>query len=93
MASVRMIKKDIEYLAEQVLSDCCLSTYFHPEKKKAILSIMQEVVDLRNNLFDRVNHPVEKHNKSLVKKHYAQVRKDLFLNIDELFKKLSDQCK
>ena len=93
MASVRMIKKDIDYLVEEVLSDCYLTIYFHPKKKEEILAVMQEAVDLRNGLFQKVNHPAEKHNKSLVKKHYAQIRRDMFSGVDSLFGKLSGLCK
>ncbi len=93
MASVRMIKKDIDYLVEEVLSDCYLTIYFHPQKKEEILTVMQQAVDLRNDLFQKVNNPVEKHNKSLVKKHYVQVRREMFNGVDALFEKLSGLCK
>ena len=48
---------------------------------------------LRNKLYDQVNHPADKQNKSLVRKHYAQVRRDMMSGVDGLFRKLSDICK
>lgn len=93
MGSIRIIKKDIEYLVEEVLSDCCLSVYFHPAKKEEILTVMQKAVDLRNDLFERVNNPAEKNNPSLVKKHYAQIKRDMFTKVDDLFGELSEKCK
>ena len=89
MASIRNIKRDIDYLIEEALSDCYLTIYFQPEKKEAVLKLMEEVVELRNSLIERANNPVEKNNGSLVKKHYTQVRKDMLEGVDSIFTKLS----
>lgn len=94
MASIRRIKNDIDYLANEVISDCYMALYFNaPEKRADIVSVIEEAVALRNGLYARVNRPADKHNKSLVKKHYAQIRRDLMAGVDELFQKLSTVCK
>ncbi len=93
MASIRAIKKDIDCLVGEVISDCYLAIYFHPDKKQDIVSVMEEAVELRNTLFKQVNHPADKQNASLVKKHFAQVRRDLFSKVDALFQKLSGLAK
>lgn len=89
MANLRTLKKDIDYLVEEVLADCYLAIFFHPEKKDQVLAIMQETVDMRNDLFLRTNNPPEKHNTSLNRKHYAQIRREMFQKIDKLFNDLS----
>ncbi len=94
MSSVRGLKKDIDYLVSEVISDCYMSLCFKGEEKKdAVIAIIEEAVELRNSLIERANHPAEKNNKSLVKKHYAQVRRDMFSGIDSMFVKLSEACK
>lgn len=90
MASLRRIKKDIEYLVNEVVYDCYIALYFNQEKKDEILGVVEDAVALRNELIEMANHPAEKHNKSLVKKHYAFVRNELMERIDGLFEKLSD---
>lgn len=90
MASLRVLKKDIDYLVNEVISDCYISTYFHPDRKDDIIAVIEEAVALRNDLFTRANNPAEKHNKSLVKKHFAFLRTEMFAKIDELFGKLSE---
>jgi len=90
MASIRNIKKEIDYLTEEVISNCYLTIYFQPEKKEAVLKLMQEAVKLRNDLIDRSNNPVEKNNGSLVKKHYAQIRKEMLEGVDSIFIKLGN---
>ena len=48
---------------------------------------------MRNNLFELVNNPAEKHNPSLVRKHYAYVRQQLIERTEEIWGKLSEICK
>ncbi len=90
MASLRKLKKDIDYLMDEVVTDAYLSLYFHPERKDGIVNVIREAVDLRNSLYDRANAPAEKNNRSLVRKHYAAVRRDMFQGIDGLFVRLSE---
>ncbi len=93
MSSLRMLKKDIDYLVDEVVTDAYLSLYFHPERQDDIVKIIQDTVDLRNSLYEKANNPAEKKNKSLVRKHYAQVRREMFDGIDGLFVRLSDNGK
>ena len=90
MASLRILKKDIDYLMDEVVTDSYLSLYFHPERKDEIVSVIRDAVDLRNSLYERANNPVEKRSPSLVRKHYAAVRRDMFDGIDKLFVRLSE---
>lgn len=94
MATVRGIKRDIDYLTNEVISDCYMALYFNPESKRdEIVAVIEEAVDFRNDMITRANHPADKKNKSLVKKHYAQMRRDMMTRIDGMFTKLSDICK
>lgn len=94
MASLRCIKKDINYLVNEVVSDCYTALYFKDQSKREdIIAIMEEAVDFRNQMIDRANHPAEKKSKSLVRKHYQQMRRDMMRQIDALFEKLSAICK
>ena len=94
MASIRGIKSDIDYLANEVISDCYMALYFNPEEKRPeIIAVIEETVDFRNEMIYKANHPAEKRNPSLVKKHYAQMRRDMMSRIDGLFSKLSEICK
>jgi hypothetical protein len=88
-----MLKKDIDYLLDEVVTDSYLSLYFHPERKDEIVKIMEDAVELRNTLYERANNPAEKNSRSLVRKHYAAVRRDMFDGIDKLFVRLSETGK
>lgn len=94
MASIRGIKNDIDYLVSEVVSDCYMALYFNPaEKREGIVAIVEEAVEFRNETYFKINHPAEKHNPSLVKKHYAQIRREMMTRVDELFERLSAACK
>lgn len=89
MSSLRMLKKDIDFLVEELVSDCYVSLYFNTENREAVLAIITEAIEARNSLFQRANNPAEKDNTKLTKKHFAQVRRDMFSQVDGLFQKLS----
>jgi hypothetical protein len=89
MASIRNIKKDIDYLVNEVVSDCCTFMYLYPEKKQEeALTIINETLDLRNQLIVRINHPEGK-----PKAHYRAIFQDLLKGVDESFKKISTLTK
>jgi hypothetical protein len=89
MASLRMLKRDIDYLMDEVVTDSYLSLYFHPERRDAIVSVIRDAVDLRNTLYDRANRPIEKKSRTLVRRHYAAVRRDMVDGIDSRYGRLS----
>ncbi len=93
MASRRRLKKDIDFLTFEVISDCYNYIYLHPENGEKVMDIVKETVASRNNLIARVNHPDGKDNPKLVKAHYKAVFSDLMTGIDSSFTKLSELIK
>ncbi len=93
MASLRTIKRDIDYLVNEVVTDAYLAFHFNVNKQDEIVAIIKEAVELRNNLFEAVNNPADKKDYKAVKKHFQTLRKEMFTKIDELFTKLSDTLK
>ncbi len=87
MANLRNLKKDIDYLATEAISDCWAFMYLYPDKKQEDCnSIINDIVDLRNSLFDRANHP----DKENIRKHYAELKKDMLEKMDGLFIRISE---
>lgn len=90
MASVRELKKDIDYLVFEVISDCFVYSNIHPENKSDELSaLISEAVEFRNDLIARVNNPDGKDNPKIVKAYYKSVEKDLLTGVDNFFERLS----
>jgi hypothetical protein len=90
MASVRKLKKDIDLLVFELISDCFAYGGLHPEDKgDEVSEIIAEAVTLRNNLISRVNNPVKDDGSGNRKTHFQQVKRDLVTSIDKLFLRLS----
>jgi hypothetical protein len=90
MASVRELKKDIDFLVFEVISDCFVYSNLHPDNKSdELTTLISDAVELRNDLIARVNNPDGKDNPKIVKAYYKSVAKDLMLGVDKLFERLS----
>ncbi|MDR1056324.1 MAG: hypothetical protein LBL90_11025 [Prevotellaceae bacterium] len=91
MASIHSLKKDIDYLISEIISDCQSYMFLHPKDKKVedAWKIVENAIDLRNQLYERANHPDGKNDRKLVKQHYSSIRKDLMQNAHNLFEKVS----
>ena len=89
MANLRQLKKEIDYILEEVVFDCDMAMCFQPSKEKEIFEVMQEAVAVRNNLYAKAMNLAEPHNRSLVRKHYAALRAEMNDAFGALFEKLS----
>ena len=90
MASVRGLKKDIDSLIFEVISDCFVYSGVHPDNKSdEVSAIISDAVNFRNDLIARVNNPDGKDNPKIVKAYFKSVGKDLNSGADKLFKRLS----
>ena len=89
MANLRDIKKDINGLTNEVISDCFLYLYIHKDKnKKEVTGIMKDTLKTRNDLIHRVNHP-DSGDRKKIKKHFGKIRSELVDKMDSHLTKLS----
>lgn len=94
MASIRELKKDIDYLIFEVVSDCFVFAGLHPDNKTDEVSdIVDSAVNLRNDLITRVNNPEGKGDPKVTKTHYQKIQNDLTEGVDKLFNQLSSVSK
>lgn len=90
MASIRELKKDIDYLVFEVISDCFAYSNIHPDDKSdELTALISDAVEFRNDLIARVNNPDGKDNPRIVRAYYKKIEKDLLTGVDGLFEKLS----
>lgn len=94
MANIRNLKKDIDYLFFEIISDCFAYASLHNgDKTKEVQDLVEEVVVSRNEFIEKANNPTGKDDPKLVKQYYASIRKELFEKVDGFFTKLSDISK
>ncbi|MDO9341546.1 MAG: hypothetical protein Q7T72_13605 [Bacteroidales bacterium] len=90
MASVRGLKKDIDSLIFEVISDCFVYSGVHPDNKSdEVSAIITDAVNFRTDLIARVNNPDGKDNPKILKAYYKTLEKDLLSGVDKLFNRLS----
>jgi len=78
MASIRLLKKDINKLAFDLLQECFSYRHYSPElSEDRFDAVIKKLVLLRNDLILRTNHPETDADSSTLKTHYKQVQLDL----------------
>lgn len=90
MANKREIKKDVDYLVGEVISDCYTYLLIHGDKNRdKVVEIIGSIVDTRNSLFTKINNPSKELDAKQIKAHYKAINAELLASIDESFTKLS----
>ncbi len=90
MASIRELKKDIDYIIFELISDSLAFGELHSEDKSDDISgIVSEAVSLRNELISRINKRERSSDPKALKAYLQKINMDLFAGTDELFVKLS----
>ncbi len=78
MASIRILKKDINKFAFELLQECFSYRHYTDElSEDKFDDVISKLVLLRNDLISRTNHPETDAEASSLKEHYKQVQLDL----------------
>ncbi len=76
MASCRDIKKDINFLANQMINECFSFMEYSPvNNQENVLDILHDVEQLRRNLLYKVNNPPE---NGSIKEHYGNIITEMY---------------
>ena len=87
MASCRDIKKDINFLANQMLNECFSFMEYSPvNNQENVLDILHDVEQLRRNLLYKVNNPSE---NGCIKEHYRNIITEMYDMNMKLLEELS----
>lgn len=90
MPSVRRLKKDIDSLIFEVISDCFAFGTLHPEEKaEEVADIIADSVSLRNDLIKRTNNRGGSEDPKSTRIHFRMIEKDLFVGMDNLCGRLT----
>lgn len=78
MASIRKLKKDINYLSYELLTEVFAYKHFHPEVDEAKFDkVIKDVVNKRNEIISKLNHTDTAKTDNKMKEHFDSVRKDM----------------
>jgi hypothetical protein len=87
MASIRELKKDINYLAYELLTEILAYRHFHPETEdEKTNSLIKKIVSQRNELIARINQRDGLASGKEIKTHFSKIRTEMI----ELIQVLAD---
>lgn len=90
MASIKNFKKDINYLVDEVIGICLLHQYTRsPEKNVELEQLINEMVEYRDSLLNKVNNPGVKDGKKSLKLYYRTLFDELLEKVNHAFDKLN----
>ena len=84
MASKRHLKKSINNLTFELVSECFTYRHFHPDQSAGVNEIIQDLVKTRNELVARVNQAPED-SKELVP-YFNNITKEMQAMVNKLDK-------
>jgi hypothetical protein len=93
MASIRQLKKEIEFLSSQLIGDCIDFVQTFNGKELEAMAVIDEIVVLHNSTVDKINNPDGKDNPQLVRAFYRQLKKDYIKGINEAYQRLETLVK
>jgi hypothetical protein len=94
MASIRWLKKEINRLTFEVVSDCFTFMEIHPDKdSKELQKIISDTILLRNEMISRINQGSKKNNPGFSKLAARGIITEFYKGIDQSFVKLSKLSK
>lgn len=84
MASIRRLKKDINYLTDEIVQHSLLINLLYKDNEDKIKEVIETAMDNHRELMKRVAV------KKQVKAVYKEIRKDLIEKTDSAFKQLAE---
>ena len=85
--NLRVIKKDVNYLIDEFLSDAFISMSFtdDEEKSEKIMGLANDALDLRDETLTKINHP-----EGDRRTYYRNLTEGLLSSLDVMYDKLSE---
>ena len=95
--NLRVIKKDVNYLIDEFLSDAFISMSFtdDEEKSEKIVGLANDALDLRDETLTKINHPEGdrtkiNHPEGDRRTYYRNLTEGLLSSLDVMYDKLSE---
>lgn len=90
MASIRSLKKDIDFILSLTLEECIYVAETYPEiDEEKINGLAGRIITLHRDLRARLNHIDGKENSKLAKEYIKKVVDDLYSGADGFFDEMT----
>ncbi len=78
MASIRKLKKEVNQLAYELLTEAFAYKHFHPElEEKKFDEVIKKIVKGRNDIIGRINNPENHNDTESLNQYYSKVKEDM----------------
>lgn len=84
MASIRLLKKDINFLASELVTQAYMNQILFKESDERLEENVIKALEFRSNLLSKVNS-YEKGDRKKVRKYFSDLRKEMITNFDKIF--------
>ena len=85
MANKRNLKKEINFLAEELVTNCFLSSAFlNGSDDEKFDELIGRILDMQGEFLSRANHPNVTKNAKIVKEYYKTLLADFDKNVGEI---------
>jgi hypothetical protein len=87
MASIRKLKKNLNYLTQELINECLAYQYFNKEAdREKVAEVLNAIIENHNDMIYRINHCDVKGDKKKVKEYFRNIIKDFNKSIELLDK-------
>ncbi len=93
MASIRRLKKDVDYLTFAVVSDCMNYNSCAGKSVPEVVDIVKKMIEYRNEVRSKISARKSCNNKKEIRSYYKEISIDLLKTIDGEFTRLSNLVK
>lgn len=90
MANRKKLKKEINYIHSELLSDCFTYLQFNSKQDSSVIdTLINKLADSHFETFFEINKPTKGMNRKEVKERYNQIIKSTIENTNNLYSELS----
>lgn len=94
MASKKTLKKDINFLVDEVVGTCLMRQEMHPNDKKEQEEMDEKIKDMlhfHEEMITKVNKPEIKENSKTLKSYYRDLYEELLDKVNGVFDELGSK--
>lgn len=87
MASIRKLKKEVNYVTYELLTETFAYKHFHPGMEEDKFDeVIKNLVKTRNEIINRINNPGEASETLGMREHFQKLKQELAQMVRELEK-------
>lgn len=92
MASKREIKKEVNFLFEEMIADAILIREIKKgeEQQKSVESLIMKSIEKHEDVIIRINHDETRDEKQSSKQYYSNIASEAIDFFDDVYKQLND---